>query len=256
MKIQYVSDLHKEAGNGVFTADNVTGDVLVIAGDLHISPRKIGIILSNLPSHIPKLMVLGNHEYWGCDGMGKRAVEIRSAVATGCRRGYVLENDTVVLNGVRFIGCTLWTDIDNGKEIFAAKHGMGDYHAIRENGEDIRPGHTIRMHEESRRFLEKELSEKFNGPTAVITHHAPSWASIAPEYIGNPLNACFAANCDDIVLKYQPKVWIHGHMHSTLRYQMGTTLVVCNPYGYQLGGMVNSEFDPHAEVEVIPNDEL
>jgi len=72
----------------------------------------------------------------------------------------------------------------------------------------------------------------------VITHHAPSQQSITPYWLehGQLLNPGFAGNSDDIIKALAPKYWIHGHMHSFIRYwhdgKVGGTQVLCNPRGY------------------------
>jgi hypothetical protein len=39
----------------------------------------------------------------------------------------------------------------------------------------FRPQEAARLHHESRAFLTEILATPFNGPTVVVTHHAPHW---------------------------------------------------------------------------------
>lgn len=42
------------------------------------------------------------------------------------------------------------------------------------------------------------------------------------------------------------QLWIHGHVHGSFSYSVGSTRVACNPRGYPLagGGYENPAFDP------------
>ena len=31
---------------------------------------------------------------------------------------------------------------------------------------------------------------------------------------------------------YDPRLWIHGHIHESLEYRIDDTIVACNPRGY------------------------
>ena len=87
-------------------------------------------------------------------------------------------------------------------------------------------------------------------PVVVVTHHGPSRLSIAPQYEGHPLNPCFVS---DLLASFfeRPVLWIHGHVHNSLDYQLGNARVVANPRGYRRrGGFENDAFDPAMVIEV------
>ena len=124
MNIQLLSDLHLEA-HPHFQPEPAPGaDVLVLAGD--IGSYQAGSLLSEddfglarfspLPRSaggadwpVPVLFVPGNHEY---DAQDFDAAHLRLQAA--CTRWGItwLERATVVLQGVRFVGTTLWSDFD------------------------------------------------------------------------------------------------------------------------------------------------
>lgn len=79
---------------------------------------------------------------------------------------------------------------------------------------------------------EGELRRPFDGATVLVTHHLPSYRSVAPNFGGHPLNPCYASNLDGLIERYKPALWIHGHTHMSCDYQLGATRVVCNPRGY------------------------
>lgn len=47
-----------------------------------------------------------------------------------------------------------------------------------------------------------------------------------------PCSAAFASNFDDLVRESRAPLWIHGHIHTSFDYRIGSTRVVCNPRGY------------------------
>ena len=65
-------------------------------------------------------------------------------------------------------------------------------------------------------------------PSVVITHHAPSGRSIGAQYEGDPTSPAFANDLEALIGRYQPTLWIHGHMHDRVDYQLGDTRVICN----------------------------
>jgi hypothetical protein len=60
------------------------------------------------------------------------------------------------------------------------------------------------------KFLQQEFSCPFNGPRLVVTHHAPSPGSIAPQFRDNSLNPALASDLNAMIRTYQPPLWIHG----------------------------------------------
>ena len=99
--------------------------------------------------------------------------------------------------------------------------------------------------------------------TVVVTHHAPSRRSIAPQFAGDSLNAAFASDLtglmglprvppvvtDEIPAPVTPALWVHGHMHNSSDYLERGTRIVCNPRGY-FPYEPNPDFDPKLIIEV------
>lgn len=86
----------------------------------------------------------------------------------------------------------------------------------------------------------------------VVTHHAPSFQSIAPMYRQDSLTPAFASNLD--YLMGEPIcLWIHGHVHHSNDYEINGTRIVSNPRGYQLKGDTfpeNQDFKPDLVIEI------
>ena len=94
-----------------------------------------------------------------------------------------------------------------------------------------------RRHAGDRAFIEAELVKtQASGLTpVVITHHAPSARCIRPWFEGSRLNPGFASDLDWVIARYQPALWVHGHMHDCVDESLGETRVMCNPRGVQPG---------------------
>ena len=100
-------------------------------------------------------------------------------------------------------------------------------------------------------WLRERLATPHDGPTVVITHHAPSPRSIHPRFAGSLLNACFVSDLEGLVGGQSAQLWIHGHTHDSFDYRVERTRVVCNPRGYARRGVnENPLFDPNFTIEV------
>ena len=257
MRIQVVSDLHLEFHN-VLPPVAEGADVLVCAGDL--APVGSGAVRYAAEAwaearHV--LYVPGNHEFYGAD-----IDHARGQLAEECARHGItlLDPDAIVIDDVHFIGATLWTDFlldglarEPGAHR-AALLGISDFDGwITHHGGTKRftTYESARRHAEERAFIEDALAgAERDGTTAVvITHHSPTPRSIAPRFRGSVLNPAFASNLEPLIARYQPALWIHGHMHNSVDVALGATRVLANPGGYDAAE--NPRYDPVlcAEVE-------
>ncbi len=163
----------------------------------------------------------------------------------------LLEEDVAIVNGVRFLGATLWTDYaldgDYSGSVTAASMGMMDHRQIGTNDGPFRPEDAVSAHRRAKAWLDGMLAEPFDGPTVVVSHHAPTPRSIGPRFVGDPLNPAFASDLTDLVVRHQPVLWVHGHVHERCDYRVGTTRVVCNPRGYALEP---TGFDPALVIDL------
>lgn len=165
----------------------------------------------------------------------------------------MLNPGTVIVNGVRFIGATLWTDFQLfglgtlPQAMAEADVGLNDFRLIRTyedrtgqlpTGSRFRrdrrftPEHAMRRDERERRYLERKLGEPFDGPTVLITHHGISPSSVPTEFTKDPMSAAFSSDLTALISTYQPALCVHGHTHASFDYMIGSTRVVCNPKGY------------------------
>ncbi|MBK6660423.1 MAG: metallophosphoesterase [Proteobacteria bacterium] len=242
MKIQFFSDVHLEFGPAPLP--HTDADVIIAAGDVNVGASGVAWLKA---SGKPTIYVAGNHEYYGGDLLDVQG-DIRAAVAGSAVR--FLECDSVEIDGVRFLGTTLWTDFMGGDQevMDNLRENMNDYQQITYRGRLLEPGDLADINRASRAWLEEQLASGFAGPTVVVTHHAPLFAS----WRANPGSLFKAAYCNDLsrlVQQYPIALWVHGHVHARSDYRANDLRVVCNPRGYD-GYQLVDGFDITRFVEV------
>ncbi len=253
MKLNILSDLH--LGFASLAYPDNDADVVVLAGDIG-DPQVAAKWARTLDK--PVLYVPGNLEFYGGSIDGTLA-QLHSLCTGTCVD--VLDNSEVYLGGVRFLGTTLWTDfrLFNSPSLNAAAreeavHCMRDFSRIvsdAEPGQPFQPHDAARLFSRQAHWLARTLARPFDGPTVVITHHAPSRRSIHPRFDGALLNASFVSNADYLFDAGRVDLWIHGHTHDSFDYTVGDTRVVCNPRGYTRDGVCeNAAFDADFMVEL------
>lgn len=239
MKLRIYSDLHLEFRP--YVPPVITADAIVLAGDTAEGLTGLEWARKQFPSE-RILVVAGNHEFYGM-----RLPDALFALRTRADELGIdfLENRAVEIDGVRFLGASLWTDYaidarseeEAGRAMAAAKRGMNDYRYIRygerrRKGRDrILPGHLLAMHRESRAWLASQLAQPFAGRTVVITHHGPHRLSVPPWAVGEPFTPCYVSHLPELV-RAPVDLWVHGHIHDSLDYVVEGTRVICNPRGY------------------------
>jgi Icc-related predicted phosphoesterase len=232
MKIQVISDLHQEFGTSELIFRNA--DLVILAGDVNLGTKGIDWIKSSIKNK-PVIYILGNHEYFKGSypkTLNKIKEEARNSNV------FVLENERVEIDGINFHGATLWTDFSIfGNPLsygLLCQEKMNDYKMIRRDPSysKMRTLDSFKIHQFSKIWLQKSLEEKILSKNVVITHHAPSIKSIPKEFLDDPLTSAYTSNLEDLILKFQPEYWIHGHIHTPVKYNIGNTKIICNPHGY------------------------
>lgn len=253
MKILLLSDLHLSVR--AMDAPTTDADIVVLAGDLG---RPEAAMEWARQFDRPTLFVAGNHEFYGSD-LASTYGRLREAARGSPVR--VLEREEWRIDGVRFLGCTLWSDYrifpdDETRErgLAMATEMVRDFSRIGlAPGSDDRfsPEAARRLCDESVAWLDERFAEPHDGPTVVVTHFAPSLQSIHPRFSGSPINACFVSDLEAHIRRWQPAFWLHGHTHDSFDYRIGATRVLANPRGYAPGGVVeNALFDPAFHIEI------
>ncbi|KXG14937.1 cyclic 3',5'-adenosine monophosphate phosphodiesterase [Pseudomonas aeruginosa] len=244
MKLHLLSDLHNEFD--VYQPEQLDADVVVLAGDIDVKQRAIAWAKAKFSC--PVIYVPGNHEYYRGQ-LGNTLQKLRSLQDN---QVHVLDCNEVVLDGVRFLGATGWTDYkalgDPAAAARIAQGSMADFKQIRTGSyQRVRPSDFANLALMAYAWLEEKLSTHFAGPTVVVTHHAPSMRSLEGNpHAGSALDAAFA-NSWDTLLQRSATVWLHGHVHNAVRYEANGVRVIANPRGYP--GEATG-FDPRLLIEL------
>lgn len=228
MRIRVYSDIHLEWAPFAPPANGA--DVVVLAGD--IANGAAGIEWARETFRAPVLYLAGNHEYY--EGEFESVQAAMRAAAAGAIE--LLDCTRIVIGGVRFLGCTLWTDYSLAPEseraavIEESRKLNPDYKLIRWGSRPFSPDDAIALCTRQRAWLAAELARPFSGETVAITHFAPHRRSIAPAFANHRANPAFVLDLDEVMGR--AALWIHGHTHTFFDYRVRGTRVVCNPRGY------------------------
>lgn len=253
MKLNILSDLH--LGFSEMEWPITDADLVVLAGDVS-RPREA--IAWALRLEKPVLYVPGNHEFYGGSIDGTLAQLRQLCEGTQVR---LLERDELVIDGVRFLGAILWTDFElfsDAQQRAASKAEaqrlMYDFSRIRRRdaaADIFTPDDAAELFRRDAAWLDQRLDRAHDGPTVVITHHAPARPSIHPRFADSLLNAAFVSDAAHLMGASRVALWIHGHMHDGCDYEINGTRVLCNPRGYSRDGVdENPVFDPCFMVEI------
>lgn len=253
MRCHYLSDLHLESQLFPWTLPK--GDVLIIAGDLcHASAldpartdlyrvrqrdRVLRLIDEAMRAFAHIIVVAGNHEHYG--SVFEDTPPLLRQHLSGVT---VLDDEHIEIDGVRFFGATLWTDLA-GRDPAASeciRRGMGEYFFAKtrranDDGETkstkLLPADTLAAHDRAVAKL-RGLVALPERPTVVVSHHAPSFKGLNPHHRGNGLDGAFASDLDDVIIGMTSTFfWVHGHTHIRKKYKIGRTTVLANCRGYE-----------------------
>ncbi|UXH78606.1 metallophosphoesterase [Roseateles amylovorans] len=281
MRLQLISDLHLERQTD-FTSTAVPGvDLLVLAGDVgsyqagsrlvtddfglgRFSPLRPDAAWSRV------LYVPGNHEFDGLEYTPTYDRLRRTCEELGIEW---LDREVIVIDGVRFVGTTLWSDFDalavglptltqqlaaRDKAFRAANYYLRKYSTLR-NGQPMLAEDLRALALDCQDWLRRTLETPFDGKTAVVSHFAPSLRSADPRYGLTPGTAGFC-NALDAMFPLAD-VWMHGHLHCLNDYVVETPQpergegavhrcrVVANPLGYEKKGE-QEDFRPELVIEI------
>ena len=268
-----ISDLHLEFGD----LELPGGDVLILSGDVcesrtlrkyrydpnnimdgHGTPKRLDraqrFFIEECAKYRKVFYVMGNHEHYH----SKFYKTYHELVAEVPDNVQVLERECVTLDGVLFLGATMWTDCNKGDPLtlHALKDMMMDYKAITYRDDvhhvyrKLDPRDTVQEHRKTLDYFKQILSENRqsgrNLPVVVMTHHSPSFLSTHPRYQNETLmNGGYSSDLSEFILDHpEIKVWTHGHMHDPFDYKIGDTRVICNPRGYRGYETQANTFDP------------
>jgi Icc-related predicted phosphoesterase len=272
MKIRIMSDLHLEFAP--LFLESVGEDILILSGDIFISNLGIEVSKSYAKKlNVPVLYIAGNHEYYRTKHRGAISLrEHRGAIShtwenlsnlmwesgakkDNIRKGNVsfFDDTCIIYKGIRFIGSTLWTDMELFGYSYAVERivqkSINDYRFIWSDYNHLLTIDMVKTrHKKSLDFIKNKLNENFDGKTVIFTHHTPSWLSVPEEFRSDMVSAAYSSRLEDLILEKKPNIWIHGHTHNKFDYYIGDTRVICNPRGYH--GYEDTGFDPNFVIDI------
>lgn len=271
MKISVVSDLHLEFLPGPIHLPG--GDILLLAGDIFnvfaMNPKKndarnrktrkayIRFIQKELTKYQDVIYVMGNHEFYG-GHIDETKKTIRDFITEHSDNIVLMENESMGINGVIFIGSTFWTQMGIGTgDSYYIRRGMNDFRWIDTKGAKISPNRLYTVpgddginalahkHLESVDYLKLMLKYNYD-KIVVVTHHAPSFhcsSYLAGRVRDSVLDGAYCSNQENLILDNpEIKYWIHGHLHTRAKFKIGDTEIISNCRGYN--GLESKGWDP------------
>lgn len=264
MKIAVASDIHLEFGDlDIVNTDNA--DVLILSGDICVAAdigrpdphgflegarsNRITDFFRRCSERFPHVIyILGNHEHYHGDVTTSYNIIKNMLESNQLSNVHLLEKEIREIDGVTFIGGTLWTDMNGGDELtlYHMKNMMNDFRIIKNSGRSFayenysrrRPAFTpedaaedfVKMKGYIQTIVEGKSDQKF----VVVGHHAPSRQSTHEMYRDDTImNGGYSSDMDEFIQAHpQIRLWTHGHTHHPFDYVIGQTRVVCNPRGY------------------------
>ena len=263
MKIRLMSDLHLEFRRMSWPSlgDSDKDTVLVVAGDVDNAKHLPAFLEAWAPEVKDLIFVFGNHDFYGSSWL--RAIEKTKKATEHLDNVHILDQETVVIDGVAFIGASLWTDMDNNDSLtmYYAQLSMADYRLIRTGPPNepyqrrLRGIDTVSLHMRHKEFIFKEIpiQKAAGNKVVVVTHHLPSYLCMSEKwkkYSGaSSLNGAFASELFEDIANSEPDYWFFGHTHDSMDVMVHNTRAICNPRGY-LPEEPNIDFDPYFEIDI------
>jgi len=244
MKISYINDIHLEFGK---LEENPSGkDILILAGDVNVN-NEVKWINKIAKQFEYVIYVIGNHECY-YQNIKNVYSNIKKLLVDNV---YLLQNESVRLNGVNFHGTTLWTDFEKGNPLSyrACEVNINDFYYISTINNNIKAVFSTKNAHTEHNIAKVFLYENVKKGDVVVTHHAPTFKSIGKEHIGSKFNGGFASDLSDLIIEVEPILWFHGHCHDTSDYMVHNTRVLCNPRGY-FGHEENYNFDVQKTIDI------
>lgn len=238
-RFQLVSDLHIEFG--VINRVQRFANNLLLAGDIgYPETPAFKEYLQYCSQTFDKVFyVPGNHEYyqlWKKTGAFQTIDELNQVID---RVFGEIGSNLINLNNrsydydpnLKIVGTTLWSHIRQD-----AMKINDSYQIFKAPLENITFEDTNRMHSESVRFLEGEITKaKIDGKRLlVMTHHLPSYQLILEKYRDKKyakMNCHFYSDLDHLITS--PVVaWCAGHSHGFNHQVINGVQTFVNAYGY------------------------
>lgn len=230
MRIQYFSDLHLEFFKKPFNLFfekmkfKPSAPILILAGDIgNPFHDHFPMFFDYVSPMFEKIFYIpGNHEYYNND-MEETHKKIKT-IFNFYSNVIFLQNSYHDYQGFRFVGTTLWTEIDKNQNNL-----INDFKMIR--------GMTIDryndLHVLSKHFIQCML-DTTPIPIIMITHHVPSVLFTDPFYLRyyRHVQPFFSNSKMNHLIVSPIHSWFYGHTHKPYFDSFQNVNICCNPIGY------------------------
>jgi UDP-2,3-diacylglucosamine pyrophosphatase LpxH len=266
MQVQYSSDLHINtfpAGTPFETFVRPVAPILVLAGDIgNVSNPLYAQCLAWCSQRWSTvILIAGNHEYFCEPNTMQTMDEIDQTIRRICmqlRIHFLQAGQSVKVPGtnLRFVGATLWSDIDTGiwSEVQATK---GEFRNTFQQTpsplvratypSDINALHALHKAQLSSAIAPHSETERL----IVVTHHMPTFSLLDAEHATHRFRSCYASKDDDL---FAPNIvaWICGHGHRATQQTVPNGPLLCmNARGYPSQVLrIRDRYNPEASLFV------
>lgn len=252
MRIQFMSDLHLEFLQSFPFKLKKVAPILVLCGDIgYISSPLFHNFIDTVCSMWDKVIfVYGNHEFQNIDDT-KFPINVLKSEYTHLFSKYknliVLDNDTIEIDDIVFIGTTLWSYIPSHVNDLQ----LNDFKLIYTSRNTLmNKKYYNKLFLENLNFLKNNIDyySKLNKKIVILTHHSPLTYQIQSKYstyYGYGTNICEYLcnnnNNNNVVL------WIFGHTHENCNIEINGVQYITNQLGYS---DENINFNPIKNIEI------
>jgi len=279
MKIALTSDIHLEFGDW-YPVNPENADVLILGGDIMLANevetalgdtnqiieykghRFIEFLHNCKKEYKDVIYIMGNHEHYHGDFAVSPKFLGEACEKTGV---HFLDNNSVKIDDITFIGGTLWTDMnrEDPLTLYQIRGQMNDFRVINNSTTPVHykdhtgksqtrvgkfsPEDSVEEHKAMLKFIDESTAAAPSARFVVVGHHAPSKLSTKPQYEKDVLvNGAYSSDLSKFIQDHpQIKIWTHGHTHDEFDYMVGSTRVLCNPRGYVNHERESNDKDPY-----------
>lgn len=244
MRLALFSDRHLEA-HPERRLTGGEGDVLAAIGDIHSDPA-VAVQQLHEQAVAPRVLyILGNHEY---SGHTFSSAVARARTAAKGTKVQVLARNAVEIDGIVFLGATLWSGFDLFGPSQAracmdvAQRHLRDFQKIKGDAGLITPEQVRQEYQREVQWLGKQIEKAGSKPVVALTHFAPGALSAAKSRARDLLTAYYVNPLEQLVKRC--RVWAHGHTHGSFDYclqaEPGFGRVVSNAQGFSSRQPINA----------------
>lgn len=237
MRLQIVSDLHIDINritvNKFKKFIKPICDNLAILGDTcnNYNNENLNDLIKYCTDNFKNVFyIAGNHEYFCKNGKYTMNDVDTHFKNISYPNFHYLQRNKVVIDGIKIIGCTLWSKIHEqyNDDVMSS---IGDYKYIYTENGLLTPRESNSFFDRNITWIKGELKEVI--PTIIFTHHSPIKDSCELKYRIRRNNCAFSTDLEELIENNKHLLlWAFGHTHFCYYKKVGNCSVISNPKGY------------------------